>query len=189
MESLIATYGVLAVMLGTLAEGETALIAGGYAAHQGWLGLFPMMVAALAGAFGGDQLFFYIGRRHGRSFVAPRPGWADRAERIQALLLKHEAAVVVSFRFLYGLRVVTPMALGIAGVDYPKYLLLTLISGVAWTLLYGMGGFYLGEAMTHLLGDIERLELYGLGAILLVGGGVCAIRYACNKPDRESTND
>ncbi len=185
----MATYGVLAVMLGTLAEGETALIAGGYAAHQGWFGLFPMMIAAFVGAFGGDQLFYYIGRRHGRSFVAQRSGWADRAGRIQTLLKKHEAIVVISFRFLYGLRVVTPMALGIAGVHYPKYLALTLISGVAWTLLYGIGGFYLGEAMTHVLGDIERLELYGLGAILLVGCLVLAIRHRCKKPHRETTHD
>jgi membrane protein DedA with SNARE-associated domain len=35
LESLINTYGYLAILVGTLLEGETILVLGGFAAHRG----------------------------------------------------------------------------------------------------------------------------------------------------------
>jgi len=185
IESLIATYGYLAVLLGTLAEGETALVGGGYAAHRGWLQLTPTLVAAFAGAFGGDQLFFYVGRRHGRQFFGKRPLWSPHVDRLNSLVERHETAVVISFRFLYGLRFATPIALGMGTVAYPKYLALTLASGIVWTLLFGLGGYFLGEAMQRVLGDIEQVELYGLFAILLVGIVVLSVRAVRQRRQRQ----
>ena len=181
IESLIATYGYLAVLLGTLAEGETALVGGGYAAQRGWLELTPMLVAAFAGAFAGDQLFFYVGRRHGRRFFGKRPRWSPHVTRLNQLLARHETAVVMGFRFLYGLRVATPIALGLSKVPYSKYLALTIFSGVVWTSLYGLGGYFLGAAMTRVLGDVEQIELYVLAGILLIGVAVWAIRTSKQK--------
>ena len=187
LESLIATYGYLAVLLGTLAEGETALIGGGYAAHHGLLDLIPMMAAAFTGAFAGDQLFFYVGRRYGTRFVAKRRGWAKHVARTKSLLERHESVVVLSFRFLYGLRVLTPVALGMAGISYPKYLVLTAVSGVMWTALFGFGGYYLGVTMSHLLGNFEQLGLYGLAAILLFGCLLFGVR-SLRKKAREGVS-
>ncbi|MFT4839846.1 MAG: membrane protein DedA with SNARE-associated domain [Planctomycetota bacterium] len=176
MESLIASYGYLVMLLGTLAEGETALLGGGYAVHQGWLDLLPMLVAAFVGAFGGDQMFFLVGRRHGRRFFSKRPRSAARVAQLSEMLNRHETTAIVGFRFLYGLRVATPIALGMAGVNYSKYLALTALSGIVWTLTFGLGGYYLGEAMKSALGNIQRIELYGFAAILMTGLTVMAAR-------------
>lgn len=47
--SLIATYGYYALFLGTLLEGETVLVAAGYAAHRGLLELpWVIVIAFLA---------------------------------------------------------------------------------------------------------------------------------------------
>ena len=187
IESLIATYGYLAVLLGTLLEGETALVGGGYAAHQGWLELTPMLVAAFAGAFAGDQLFFYVGRRHGRRFFGKRPRWSPHFNRLDTLVTRHETKVVASFRFLYGLRVATPIALGMSNIAHPKYLAFTVLSGIVWTLSFGLGGYFLGEAMQRLLGDIEQVEVYVLLAIVLSGitfWAVSALRQRQTQPKR-----
>ena len=58
MESLIENYGYLAILIGTLLEGGTILVLGGFTAHQGYLALPWVILAAFAGSLCGDQLFF-----------------------------------------------------------------------------------------------------------------------------------
>lgn len=55
--TLINQYGLLAVLAGSMLEGESVLLAAGYAAHRGYLD-FPAVVAvAWLGAVVGDQAF------------------------------------------------------------------------------------------------------------------------------------
>ncbi|TIT59432.1 MAG: DedA family protein, partial [Mesorhizobium sp.] len=54
----IEQYGLLAVFLGCLAEGESAAILGGFFAHQHVFVLWHAFAAAALGAFAGDTFFF-----------------------------------------------------------------------------------------------------------------------------------
>lgn len=58
---LISHYGYIALVVGSLAEGETVTLLGGIAAHQGLL-KFPLVVMAVAiGGMIGDQLLYFLG--------------------------------------------------------------------------------------------------------------------------------
>jgi membrane protein DedA with SNARE-associated domain len=50
--TLVATYGVWAVLLGTFLEGETVLVLGGFAARRGYLDPWAVALAGRLGAFG-----------------------------------------------------------------------------------------------------------------------------------------
>jgi len=61
----VAQYGYAALIIGSLAEGETITLLGGVAAHQGVL-KFPLVVLSVAlGGMIGDQLLYLLGRRFG----------------------------------------------------------------------------------------------------------------------------
>ena len=75
METFLQSYGYLAVMLGTFLEGETILVLGGLAAHQGYMALSGVILSAFAGSLCGDQLFFFLGRRHSDLLMRRRPAW------------------------------------------------------------------------------------------------------------------
>ncbi|VTM57520.1 DedA family inner membrane protein YohD [Klebsiella pneumoniae] len=58
---LISQYGYAALIVGSMAEGETITLLGGVAAHQGLL-KFPLVVIAVAlGGMIGDQLLYLVG--------------------------------------------------------------------------------------------------------------------------------
>ncbi|MCL7652647.1 hypothetical protein M8371_25185, partial [Klebsiella pneumoniae] len=60
---LISQYGYAALIVGSMAEGETITLLGGVAAHQGLL-KFPLVVIAVAlGGMIGDQLLSLFVRR------------------------------------------------------------------------------------------------------------------------------
>ena len=112
LTSLIEDYGYLALLIGTFLEGETILVLAGFAAQRGHLEIQWVIVVAFLGSFSGDQLFFYIGRRYGTALIARRATWRVRAEKVYRLIERHQNFLILTFRFYYGLRSVTPFALG-----------------------------------------------------------------------------
>ena len=58
LQGVIENYGYAAILIGTFLEGETILVLAGLAAHQGYLVLTWVILAAFLGSLCGDQLFF-----------------------------------------------------------------------------------------------------------------------------------
>ena len=73
IEHLLNTYGYLALFIGTFAEGESVLVLGGILAHSGHLELTAVIVTAFVAAVLGNQLYFYLGRRHAQGFLRRFP--------------------------------------------------------------------------------------------------------------------
>ena len=169
IESLISHYGYLAILVGTFLEGETILVLGGFAAHRGLLWLPGVMACAFVGSLASDQLFFFIGRRHGAQFLARRPRLEAGVARVRALVERHDTLLILAFRFLYGLRNVTPLALGMSSVPALRFALLNAIGAAAWAVIVAALGWYVGSAAKQFLGHIERYELRIVAAIVAVG--------------------
>lgn len=168
LTELIKSYGYLAILIGTFLEGETILILGGFAAHMGFLELPWVIVSAFAGSFSGDQLYFYIGRHYGPKIIAKRLSWQAGAEKVYKHLHRHQNLLILSFRFFYGLRNVTPFAVGAAHVSRMRFFLLNLVGAVIWAFSFGFAGYLFGEAFRLFLSDFKRYELYVLLGLVLI---------------------
>jgi membrane protein DedA with SNARE-associated domain len=169
LERLIDAHGYLAVLLGTFLEGETILILGGVAAKLGYLELTWVIVYGFAGSLIGDQLAFFLGRWRGRSLLQRYPAWNRRASRVGNLLEVHHVPVILGFRFLYGLRNLTPFVLGMNGLPIVQFALLNVVGAALWAGVIGTLGYSLGHAADLLLGDVRRYEIELLAAVALVG--------------------
>ena len=100
LETLLNTYGYPVLLVGTFFEGETIPVLGGVAAHMGYLSLGWVIVCGFLGTLFGDQLFFYLGRRHASRILAGRPELGARAERVHRILERHPILLIPGFRFL-----------------------------------------------------------------------------------------
>lgn len=172
LESLIAQYGYLAVLVGTFLEGETILVLAGFAAHRGLLHLPGVMLAAFVGSLASDQIFFFLGRRHGEALLARKPAWRPRLARARGLLNRYNTALILTFRFLYGLRNITPIALGMSDVSTPRFVLLNAIGAAVWSIAIALFGWFVGEAARQMLGHLQRYERAVGGAIVAIGVGL-----------------
>jgi membrane protein DedA with SNARE-associated domain len=169
LTELIKHYGYLALLIGTFFEGETILILGGFAAHMGFLELPWVIASALVGSFSGDQLFYYIGRHYGPKVIAKRLSWQESAEKVYKHLHRHKNLLILSFRFFYGLRNVTPFAVGAAHISRLRFFLLNLTGAIVWAFSFAYAGYLFGEAFRLFLNDFKRYELYVLLALVFVG--------------------
>ena len=173
---VLQDYGYPAVLLGTFLEGETIMVLGGLAAHLGYLSLDWVIACGFCGTLVGDQLYFFLGRRHGKTFLARRPSWQPSAGRVFLILERHQNLLIVGFRFLYGLRSVTPFAIGMSNVSYVRFAALNLIGAAIWAISIGLAGFFFGQAMETLLGDLKRYELAMMASLVGIASVAWLIR-------------
>ncbi len=181
LEELVANYGYTAVAIGTFLEGETILLLGGFAAHRGFLELPWVIVCAFLGSFVGDQAFFYIGRTNGEKMLQKRPHWKAKSTRVLAMADKHQTWLILGFRFLYGLRSVTPFLLGAAKVSPVRFFFLNMVGAGVWSVAVGSLGYYFGYAIESVLGNIKRYEMGVFGVMAAVGLGFWLFRLLTKK--------
>jgi membrane protein DedA with SNARE-associated domain len=141
----IAAYGYAAVFFGALLEGEAVLIVAVMLARQGCLELSAVMAAALTGALCGDLLLFGLGRIGGQALLARRPLWQARLQRAQGLERRCRLPLIVGFRFLYGLRTVIPLAIGMGPIGGLRFLLLDSVGVLIWASLTAAAGVLLAD--------------------------------------------
>jgi membrane protein DedA with SNARE-associated domain len=169
MESLLQHYGYLAILIGTFLEGETILVLSGFAAHRGYLNLGWVITAAFFGTLLGDQLFFYLGRRHSEYLLSRRSHWKPRLQRAQRLIQDYRILLILGFRFLYGLRTITPFALGMSRVSWQLFLPLNILGAFIWAISFGCAGYVFGRTVELVLGDIKQYEYWFFSALAAAG--------------------
>ena len=160
LETMISTYGYPVIAIGTFLEGETILVIAGFAAHQGYLKFSGVLFWAFMGTLCGDQLYFHLGRTKGIKLLDKRPYWRSKSVRVFDILHKHPLPLVLGFRFLYGMRTVTPFLLGASGFSPVRFMILNVFGALLWTVAVGGVGFLFGRAVELLIGRIEHYEAF-----------------------------
>lgn len=185
LEALITRYGLLALFIGAGLEGETAVVIGGLLAHHGYFPLPSAIAAATAGSFLADQVFFAVGRRFRDHPRVRRLATKQAFGRAMAKFERHPSAFVFAFRFLYGLRILSPIAIGTSNLPIRRFVLLNAVAALIWATIFITLGYFFGQGAEALLGRLHNAaHLLSLGA----GAGAFAIilslalRTASNKP-------
>ncbi|MFP5223393.1 MAG: DedA family protein [Acidobacteriota bacterium] len=168
LQDFVGTYGYVALLIGTFLEGETILLVAGFLAQAGTLDLSLCILAAFVGSLSGDQAAFYIGRWKGRQFVENRPKWKCRVERVHKMLERFHEVLILSFRFFYGLRNLTPFILGTTDISGAKFFILNAIGAAIWAVSFGFAGYFFGTLVTTMLKDVKQIEKYILIGVVLV---------------------
>lgn len=163
---ILAQYGYLALFIGCLLEGETLLILAGFAAHQGYLSFPAVVLLAFCAGTLGDQIFFFIGHFFGARVIHRLPHAEARVVKINGWLRHHSRGLIIAVRFMYGLRVIGPMAIGNSGVPITRFILFNMLGAAIWAMSVASAGFIFGKAMKHLFTNLRHYEL--LTVLLIV---------------------
>ncbi|EBB7302368.1 DedA family protein [Salmonella enterica subsp. enterica serovar Typhimurium] len=168
INTLITHYGYAALVIGSMAEGETVTLLGGVAAHQGLL-KFPLVAAAVAlGGMMGDQLLYLLGRCYGGKILRRFPRYHTKIRRAQKMLQRHPYLFVIGTRFMYGFRVVGPLLIGASRLPPKIFLPLNIVGALIWALLFTTLGYLGGEVIAPWLHDLDQHLRHGVWLILAI---------------------
>jgi membrane protein DedA with SNARE-associated domain len=170
LEIFVRTYGYWALLVGTFLEGETILIIGGLTAHLGYLELPSVIMIAFIGSFSGDQLYFFIGRSKGRDLLAKHLNWQNRVQKVHRYLERYHDTIMLGFRFVYGMRIVTPFVIGMSKrIKTSRFVMLNAIGAMIWSAVISAGGYLFGYALESVIKNIKRYELTVVLMVSAVG--------------------
>jgi len=79
---------------------------------------------------------------------------------------------VLGFRFLYGMRTITPIVIGSSGLDTRRFVLLNLCSTLLWAMVVGCSGYYFSHFLETLFSDAKQHIVAILFAGLVFGCGI-----------------
>jgi membrane protein DedA with SNARE-associated domain len=142
------------------------LVLAALAAHRGYLNPAAVVTIAAACAVGGNQFFFWLGRRHGAALLERWPALATRSAKIRRLIERHASLAAVAVRFVYGIRLVGPMLIGASSMPPLRFAVLNALSAITWALLVGAAGWLFGEAALAILGHLAHVEGWLFGALV-----------------------
>ncbi len=168
-EEFVVRYGYISVFLGTLLEGETFILIGGFLAHRGYLAFHLVAGAAALGAFVGDMAYFFVGRRYGRSLLQRSRRAREILPWLDRVMKRYHVLWIFLVRYLYGARWLAAVAAGSSRMSPWRFALWTLPACALWALLGSGAGFLAGEAIRRLLGDVRRYELASLAIVAALG--------------------
>lgn len=170
MEEFIQNYGYWAVFLGSCIEGESIVLTAGFLASKGYLSLIKIMILSFVGTLLADQGLYWLGRRYGMAFLEKRPHWHQRVEKAMSLLHKYNTIYILSFRFIYGIRIISPIIIGACGIPVARFTILNFIAAFIWSVSICLIGYFFGEIWDPLTAYIES----NIDFILMILLGVCA---------------
>ena len=165
LNDFIGRYGLYAVFLLVLIEGDITLLLAGVLAHSYFFGEHSFLWVLLAGTLGGaasDNIAYLTGREF-RKGVRDLRFYRAAKPRMERLTNKFGGLSIFLSKYIYGLRWATCIFYGVGRMPYLRFLLLSVTSCFVWVFVLSGAGYFFSGAVIGLIGDFQRL-----GKVLLV---------------------
>ena len=161
-------YGYIVLFFWSILEGEMGLIMAGIFSHMGEMSLPISIAVGGLGGFIGDQIYFYIGRFNKR-YIHKKLRSQRRKFAIAHLLLKRYGwPIIFVQRYMYGMRTVIPMAIGLTQYSSRQFAIINFISAIAWASITIIPAYYYGEEILNLLKWIKEHWYIAIPVILVI---------------------
>lgn len=166
LQNYLTTHGYWVLFIWTFLEGEAGLIFAGFLAFQGYFNVPAVMVTAFAGAFCGDQFYFYLGRLKGKYILTHSHSFVRKLRKGMKLIERYGNLVAFTSRYTYGFRIVLPIILGMTNFPAGRFLWLNILSACSWSIIFTLAGYLFGKSATLFVGaDVKRYEHYLLAIL------------------------
>ncbi|PWT92636.1 MAG: hypothetical protein C5B55_05940 [Blastocatellia bacterium] len=162
---LIRQYGLYAVFILVMLEGDITLLLAGVLAHSDFFADYSFARVLVWGTLGGclsDNIAYFCGRGF-RQSVKEFRFYRAAKPRIERLTNKFGPLSIFFSKYIYGLRWASCVFYGVGRMPYIKFLFVSLASCFIWVFVLSGAGYFFSGAVMGLIGDFQRL-----GKVLLV---------------------
>ena len=152
----------------TFFEGETFVLLAGAVCAQGTIDPLWLTICAWIGSYAGDQTWFFLGRKCGPLLLRRFPDWRPSVSMVHRWLEKWDTIFILTFRFIYGIRNFSSVAIGLSDFGVARFMVLNFIAAGIWSVTFVGAGYLFGHEISRMMGSwAEEVELGALGIFLV----------------------
>lgn len=186
---LLRTYGYIILFAWSILEGELGLIMAGLMTHEGSMNLYLAIFIAGLGGFAGDQIYFYIGRFNKGYVHRNFKGQRRKFALAHLLLNKYGWPIIFVQRYMYGMRTIIPISIGLTRYNAKTFAFINLISAWCWAAITIVPTWYFGEQILDVLKWAKAHWYFALPFALICGGTIIYYFNKMSKKQERPTNE
>ncbi len=151
----LETYGYIGLFLYSLGGGFVALLGAGVLSFLGKMDLATSMsIAFIANAIG-DILLVYLARYQKSMMMEGLGKYRRKLALAHIYMKKYGSWIILIQKFVYGIKTLIPIAIGLTKYDFKKFIVLNIGSSAIWTLVVGFGSYYSGSVLVKLAESVS----------------------------------
>ena len=172
------TIGYIIVFFGAIIEGELIILTASALAATGYLSISNVGLIAFFGTLFMDQILYFFGHRMyqkpGKRLSERYPKLYQKSKKAVILLRKYDIWFILSFRFIYGIRAISPIVIALCGIMPKRFIPLNFVAAVIWTIISCGAGYWLGDFLFDketgvvVSGNFDRLKYTAMAVLLLI---------------------
>lgn len=166
----LETYGYIGLFLYSLGGGFIALVGAGVLSFMGKMDLTTVIVIAFISNAIGDVLLFYMARYQKSTLMEGLRKQRRKLALAHIMMKKRGSWIILIQKFVYGIKTLIPIAIGLTKYDFKKFVILNILSAAVWALVFGLGSYYSGGALVKIAEQIgEKPWIAPIILIIFVG--------------------
>ncbi len=166
--SNLQTYGYLVLFLYSFGGGFLALMGAGVLSYAGHMDLGISILVAFIANFIGDLVLFYMGRYNKKEVMGYMHKHKRKLALSHVLMKRHGSWVIFIQKYVYGIKTLIPLAIGITKYDLKKFAILNFFASLLWAVTIGFASFMAGEAIQHAYGFVAQRPYLAPAILILI---------------------
>ncbi|BDY12507.1 DedA family protein [Hydrogenimonas cancrithermarum] len=166
----LTTYGYIILFFYSLGGGFFALAAAGVLASMGKIDLATSIAVAFIGNFIGDQALLLFTRANRHQMLEYLKKHRRKLAYSHLLMKKYGTWVIFLQKYIYGVKTLVPIAIGLTRYDAVKFGILNFLAAAVWAVTIGSVSYLGGKTVLSMLDRAKEnpwvLPLIG-GAIIV----------------------
>ena len=165
MEEFIKEWGYIALFFYSFGGGFVGLVLAGVLSYAGDLNIVVSIIVACSANFLGDQFLFYMARTNKQYASQMMKKYGRKVALTHVLMRKYGSTVVFIQKYVYGIKTLIPLAMGLTKYSFKKFTLFNAAATVVWGVVVGYASFLMGEVI---LNYAEDYKYYGVAILLAI---------------------
>ena len=170
--SNLETYGYIGLFLYSLGGGFVALLGAGVLSYLGKMDLATSMSVAFVANALGDVLLVYLARYQKTMMMEGIKKHRRKLALSHILMKKYGSWIILIQKFVYGIKTLIPIAIGLTKYDFKKFIIFNIGSSAIWAIVVGFGSFYSGEALVEVAGVVSEKPWIAIVILIVFAGSL-----------------
>ncbi len=148
----LSLYGYLILAFYSFGGGMLGLIGAGILSALGKMDISISIVVATTSNFLGDNFLFFMTQMNKKEVLKYLRKHRRKIAYTNLLMKKYGDWVIFLQKYIYGVKTLVPIVMGLSRYDIKKFTLLNILASIVWGVVIGLGSYYFSSTVERWFG-------------------------------------